>query len=1615
MCAMSTEQQSAPESTTENETASEQTTGTSSGGSQSTSSTRRKRSSVQLKGKAFDEQLDALRPDTHPGFDQQAAMLSPNATVQLKGTGVQKKDIHDLAAQGTQGGGGSLPHLDTIQSAFGRHDVSGVQAHTGSAAQAASAAMGAEAYASGNSVAFGGSPSLHTAAHEAAHIVQQRGGVSLDGGVGKAGDSYENHADAVADAVVSGKSAEGLLDQMSGGGKSSAIQNKNIQKQEVEPESEPARAVVVQELPPGFTEEQATAAVQWGGSQGYAADAIRSLQEALSCEQTGVYDRATAIAVFTVQSSSTRRSMPGKADRMFFMQKGAIAYKDQPIATAGDGILANIKRLHPSGINLGVATNYTKRSGNNIEITRKANDWGTSFNGVGISGGTLAIGVVTHITVMEEVVQAVRSVHEALVAAHQQENPQDTEIPEYCKIKNLAVFSHGMEYGVSLDASGTYSRGLHNNERHGRESNVKAFVQGVSGALVNDVNVQLFACNTALDLEVKREKGDRSGYHEWVDHDEGERRGEGSFADLLNQGLEEEGHDSSVYGHTTAGHATENFAARVYGQAGQEVGPEAAEGEDKAGSPHMFDVLYGEAFLLRQLVDLGVKRAEVSYAAVRGHASSSTVADKVREIAWKHYKDSISSEHKRSSRDKRYAQPIGRLMFMDQDAAKTLLHNDFATWAQTRLGAIVVPEDAKSIPAPSPHDDMPVHRKESTPHAPTGPGVQAAAAEGVAGAGGQLPHLDTIQASFGKHDVTGVQSHTGGAARDAASQIGAKAYATGNDVAFGQSPDLHTAAHEAAHIVQQRAGVSLKGGVGQAGDKYEQHADAVADAVVQGKSAESLLDTMAGSGKSEAVQSKAVQKRRRETDEQYEKRRARERKERKAKREKSQKFREKLGEESFQSVAMATMDRSIKVSEIKKYFGVSSAWALGSKEIWQQLENSEATRVIGYCQRKLAGNSAKKMARIFSKHNGSGQWDAEFRDSILAYYDVVAAADPLRAAIKKNRNKIQKLKATQPIWLHFIRENTNRVNKMSFIKNGHLIVYLLNQAKRAVTILPKLIDKDINRGSRMQTLLENEIGNVFYAIELTRIAEKLDLKNLSSVIMAQIAVGTLKSHIGAMHSRHGRKIAMPPEIRDGQGREKRSWRSAWNTFVDDVENYHNAKYFSSLTSVANTRAATITTLADVLESGAGAARAVEGVLDAPMDFGPHHVGIYRNARSPKLSDPWVGTTGWVEDLGQAFTPYHKQITIQAYADLWDADSGEDLAADYVGKTGLEQRAMKEQTSSGRSGSKSRQYRDTMHDIKKVNRTVNWPELQGWLINQFDTLDSYLATRIDSYKRFKKDASWWHVIMPPNWDLGDLIKNFRRVRKQLPQLKRKARRINDKASANSVFALFMKLQRNINAADMEVKKWSNSAVEFAQDAIMVSNILIDVGTAVLTTTFPPAAAAISTGVSVLKDVGTQIVADGNWKPAEMATNAGKSFLSGKLKRGLKDKFPLSPTGAGRMGKVQNFLEEVFYNQMLDTLVAPLTDSSGAFLLALYNKGDVGHALDEAGNAAHERINSIWSAEGIVRQMAVTGTKQIVRSRMKAELQASMPELQWNEAEINQYLMQIEDRLSSYANQ
>jgi hypothetical protein len=167
------------------------------------------------------EQISLFPPDKPPmnakPGEIQRKMHTSDAPL---GGGPQEEDasaIKQSAQEGVQTPSSILPYTERIQRAFGHHDVSQIQAHLGPQATARATRIHASAYTTGNHVVFAGRPNLHTVAHEAAHVVQQRSGVQLAKNIGKVGDRYETHADAVADRVTAGQSVESLLDQTAGG------------------------------------------------------------------------------------------------------------------------------------------------------------------------------------------------------------------------------------------------------------------------------------------------------------------------------------------------------------------------------------------------------------------------------------------------------------------------------------------------------------------------------------------------------------------------------------------------------------------------------------------------------------------------------------------------------------------------------------------------------------------------------------------------------------------------------------------------------------------------------------------------------------------------------------------------------------------------------------------------------------------------------------------------------------------------------------------------------------------------------------------------------------------------------------------------------------------------------------------------------------------------------------------------------------------------------------------------------------------------------------------------------------------------------------------------------
>ncbi len=104
--------------------------------------------------------------------------------------------------------------------------------------------------------------------------------------------------------------------------------------------------------------------------------------------------------------------------------------------------------------------------------------------------------------------------------------------------------------------------------------------------------------------------------------------------------------------------------------------------------------------------------------------------------------------------------------------------------------------------------------------------------DATSGAGAALPFIDEMEAAFGQ-SLSDVQVFTG---QPHLGQIGAQGAAAGAQLVFAEtSPDMHLVAHELAHFFQQREGVSLQDGLGRAGDRYEQEADAIADRVCRGE------------------------------------------------------------------------------------------------------------------------------------------------------------------------------------------------------------------------------------------------------------------------------------------------------------------------------------------------------------------------------------------------------------------------------------------------------------------------------------------------------------------------------------------------------------------------------------------------------------------------------------------------------------------------------------------------------------------------------------------------------------------------------------------------------------
>lgn len=465
--------------------------------------------------------------------------------------------------------------------------------------------------------------------------------------------------------------------------------------------------------------QQLKQALTWGGQQGPKGSALSKLQTAIGVPASGRYDASTAQAVAKAQRDHGL-VIDGKGG---LATRRALGLTKSGTSSPNSGGSHGLPAGQPAkdGVSVALYNQFViKSDGSNSgdkEFERRATAYAQQYNAAGWHGGTLRWNVSTPFTSMATLTGVIQSIHSGLqhLVASEQGAPGNATGPvpantdaatdgnaeahslppsesapsgqgltapkepspatpnPATQIKNLAIFTHGMEYGIAVDSqSHSYGaqKGLHKDYQRGsheEQSNIHSFVQAASGALTPDVNVLLYACSTGRDVAHAKDgkpKGSKRDAETLLPA-ENEHLGQDSFASHLAQELNEQGHSqASVYGHTNAQHTTENPNARVFGY-------DAKEG----GSQHLFELLYPPTFIQSELERLCADFAQ------RSTAEQKELHTKLRALMFSHYKSCIEGELalKNAGKKSRFGRDryLGMEMFQDPAATAATLHEDF--------------------------------------------------------------------------------------------------------------------------------------------------------------------------------------------------------------------------------------------------------------------------------------------------------------------------------------------------------------------------------------------------------------------------------------------------------------------------------------------------------------------------------------------------------------------------------------------------------------------------------------------------------------------------------------------------------------------------------------------------------------------------------------------------------------------------------------------------------------------------------------------------------------------------------------------------------------------------
>ena len=198
----------------------------------------------------------------------------------------------------------------------------------------------------------------------------------------------------------------------------------------------------------------------------------------------------------------------------------------------------------PNGLNIAVYDT------DETEFENKASEWAVSQNAVGVDSKKLdnlsaknikfglAMSDKNLFNKISKLIEFIKSAVETASTAHNMPYVEDIS-----KINSIAFFSHGSSNWTNVDPLDPYS---------GKPAD---FIKNIAPYLKPNVNIMFYACNVARALNEE---------HSWT-KGTFESGGKGSYNSKIASYLNDQGiDDARVWGHTTTGHVTDNFALRYF-------------------------------------------------------------------------------------------------------------------------------------------------------------------------------------------------------------------------------------------------------------------------------------------------------------------------------------------------------------------------------------------------------------------------------------------------------------------------------------------------------------------------------------------------------------------------------------------------------------------------------------------------------------------------------------------------------------------------------------------------------------------------------------------------------------------------------------------------------------------------------------------------------------------------------------------------------------------------------------------------------------------------------------------------------------------------------------------